>query len=304
MTCKSKADESEDQKQKEFGDNKSTGNCAIEMRQKDEPQADQSWYEEKTGTFEQLVYISLSLLNKTDKPVAVTKVSLEYQDKTGNWVPCDSISLGHRQRPWYYNWGQIDPKGFNVGENITTDMAVRAGIKVKALNFDKLRRIHHSLPDPISIKIWLEDGSGGKTSIVVEYKSGPLELIDEKSKRKDTGKEDLQFLYCDDVDAEARIWAAIVKEEDSRWGTIVQYSNWQGNGGKYFYASDFKKILYKATKENKSEFEVEECKIDDKKLHCGITVTALVDLKEHYVYGLKFDLFTSSSSTTEYYLAL
>src|SRR5690606_8671036 len=123
-------------------------------------------------------------------------------------------------------------------------MAVRAGITVKAPSYDKLRRIHHSLPNPLQIKIWMEDSNGGKSSIVVEYVNGPRALHDEKSKRKDAGKEDLTFIYCDDLEAEYRIWVTVDTEQDSRWGTIVKYNNWTGSGGKYFYDSDFKKILY------------------------------------------------------------
>ena len=283
-----------------------SGSSVIQLKQKDEPQADQSWYSENTKSFDQYVYNNITFMNNTEKSVIINKVSAEYQTADGKtWKACNNISLGNKSGMWHYSWGYYDTTNFTFGPKQVVDVAVRTGIEVPFINTDKNRRIHHSLPNPIKIRVTIEDADGGKSSIETEYVNGPMEVDTFESKKKSVGESDekkfMWFASCDDVDSENRVAAWIAVEQSSQWGPIVQFAHNLSSSQKYLYAHDFKKLAWKASKDNKEEMPIDDASYADEKKGNAVTVTAMIDQKEGYVYALKIALKTPSSTHLEYY---
>ena len=75
---------------------------------------------------------------------------------------------------------------------------------------------------------------------------------------------------------------------------------WSEGSSKYVYLSDMRKWAYPAIKEGKSEVLIEDIKYSSgtKKMECY----GLIDSALAQVYALRFELSTSTSSTTDYFL--
>jgi hypothetical protein len=53
---------------------------------------------------------------------------------------------------------------------------VATTILVKGEQLENHRRTHRSLPDPMHVRVTLEEVNGNTTTIEYQYKNGPLEL--------------------------------------------------------------------------------------------------------------------------------
>jgi len=130
-------------------------------------------------------------------------------------------------------------------------------------------------------------------------------LIQKEKKIEDNETKKLIFFtYADDVEAEVRVNVHIGRDKSPQWGEMLIYGNSlnSNSGGKIFYAEDMRKLLWKATKAGKEEIPVEDASYQLPKQSCAVDVTALVDLKEQWLYAFKIVIKTPNSSTTDYFL--
>jgi len=99
-----------------------------------------------------------------------------------------------------------------------------------------------------------------------------------------------------------RVTADFALEKSPQWGDIIQYGHSlnSSSGGKYFYKEDLRRLVWAATKENKEEIPIPEASFT--KHNCSVNVTALVDLKESWLYAFKIVLSTPSSSAIDYFV--
>jgi len=274
------------------GDNKSTGNLGVEFEQSSTLQADQDW--SRDGAFNNMFYSNFKLTN-TGEEIFVIKVKSEYE-KDGEWIEAKTRH-GSRSGLWYYNW-RNDP-GLKIPANNNFEFAVCTTISVKAPQYDKNRRAHHTLPQPLKIRITLE-GKGVQSSIIVYQQNEALEpkTPETLATAKSIKEKNLFFSYADDVQGEERLFVAIY-DHDKRDDYVSIYTN---NNNHYIYKHQIEKIAYKAQKEKKNEYPVDSvnCKFD--KTNATIETYLLVDLENRRGYALRFTITTGDASSTSYYL--
>lgn len=68
------------------------------------------------------------------------------------------------------------------------------------------------------------------------------------------------------------------------------------------YKSQLDYYLFQAKKEGKSEFVIADLSASDEAKGVSQSVTALVDLENNWVYGLRFELKSNTSSAVGHYL--
>ena len=109
-------------------------------------------------------------MNKSEKAVNIVKMSGYYLDGEEK----KSMSIRHGTRSGMYNYSWSRAENFKVGGSQMCDMAFQCTTEVKGVQYDRRRRGHRSLPDPIHITIQLEDEHGNSTSMNVTHKNLPL----------------------------------------------------------------------------------------------------------------------------------
>jgi len=73
-----------------------------------------------------------------------------------------------------------------------------------------------------------------------------------------------------------------------------------GNSTKYITNKVLNKLAYDAVKRKQTEILITDFAYSDK--YCKMTITAVVDLPKSRTYALRFDLTTTTSSVTEYFV--
>lgn len=274
-------------------DAKSTGHPNIQITQCNPMEIDQTW--EYDGVFNNLFYINFNILNKSDKTIAITDVIGEiYKDNkwTSEGVTCKT---GERYGFMDYRWTNENKNYFTMSEKQQFETAVLVSIPIKAPQFDRLRRAHKSLPQPLKIRYTFIDSEGKKAEVLVEQYNDPLKLVTKQSREERDSKKYDFWMQCDDANMEIRIFQTVnINKEDKR----IEFSQGPSNS-KYFYVADIKQTAYQAVKEKKTEIEIPD-KWTEK--DCSATAYGVVDLKNQRMYAIKFELKTTTSTVIDYFL--
>eukprot|EP01090_Pellita_catalonica_P001426 TRINITY_DN11153_c0_g1_i1.p1 TRINITY_DN11153_c0_g1~~TRINITY_DN11153_c0_g1_i1.p1 ORF type:complete len:580 (-),score=108.83 TRINITY_DN11153_c0_g1_i1:55-1689(-) len=293
--------------------NKGEGDfVGIDVEQKDLSQIDRGRYDADTKSFYQYFYSNISLINKDqENKIMIGKVESEwYDEKAKVWKKSDSISLGSKSRAWYYSWERYDADGgWNIPPADVMQLAIRTGIEVKARQFDALRLIHPSLPNPIKLRFTLFDIDKTKSkSIVVVVKDVKKIEVETTATRLKGKAEDFvektgyRFFSADDVEAGGRLWGEFYSEESGSWGTVIKFASNVRSKSKYFYADDIRQYLYTALKDSQEKILIEDLSSSEADaVGRQMTVHALVDLKNKYAYAFEVALITAEGSTTARY---
>jgi len=246
---------------------------------------------------------SFSLLNSSNDSIAITKVKTEYQTKDGKWEECKT-RLGNRQG--FYNYYWYNYNNFNMDGLQQNDLAVQASIPIHAPQYDRERRAHKSLPQPLLIRVTFEDSNSRTSVITVPHVNTPLDLVTKEKRVTNRvtcssvdGKSHDIWVHCDDPELDVRIFGEGFFEHTQR--RIELCSN-ERNKNKWLYVHDLKKIAFGAVKENKSEVELKELHWTHSSIPLSIQCFLLVDLEGERVYGAKYVLKTTTSSVTECFL--
>lgn len=275
-------------------ENVAKGDLGIEIKQKDATQPDQSWA--SGGRYSNLFYNHVALFNPLEKDVAIVKVKSEYE-KDGEWIEMKT-SLGSKSSYYRYSMGYHDD-GFVLEPNQRLNLAIESAVEVKAAQYDRERRAHHSLPSPFRIRITIVDKEGKSSQLVIEHSNQPLVLPTKESRDKSEDRVCDFWISADDIDGEARVWieAYHVPEEHR-----VQFASKPSDKSKYCYKDDLDYLFYLAKKDNKTEIEVEELTTQDEGRGYSQKATALVDLENNWVYAFRFEIKTNTSTTVGHYL--
>jgi len=258
------------------------------LTQKGEIEVEQSW--PHNGAFDNTFYSTFQALNKSDQVLAITKLSAEYF-ANGKWLPVESRICS---RSGFYNYNRCDSNNFNMGALGQQEISVACNFKVARPHAERHRRGHHSLPQPMKLKITLTDSAEKTCTIMVEQENGALSVPTKQQKEKDYGGPFLFWIECDDTETETRVWSyAKLGENDTRMEVYVP------GRGAYLDASELKKLGYKAAKQKLEEIPL-EVQLEDK--DSKVNVYGMVDSKNQRIYALKFVLNTATSSVTDYLL--
>jgi len=257
---------------------------ALELTYTNIMEPDQTW---GSGSFNNLFNFVIGTSNRTTNPISVVKVHVDYKNHEGAWVPCDEVYTGVRRRYWDYSW--YNENKFKLEPKSQFDVAIRAVIAVKADTYTARRRAHKSLPQPLRFRATLEDIDGGKSTIEFDQYNVELNVATKEEKEKETNyKKNIFWIHCDDPELEGRSWAMA--------GITTDQKNFELKfDGKSYYisASTATKIAYKAVKEKKAEYPMEDLPKPHAKW--GINVFYLVDLAKQITYGMKVELTTLTS---------
>jgi len=286
---KSKSTKSTTEPKKEEIKSTATNKCPLIATLKHDVDIDQSWA--RDDQFDNTVFSTYHLLNKSDGKLAITKVTGQYMDKSGKWVDIDTKLCTRNQRYYYSSFGN---NSFNMDPMQQWEISVAHPFVIQSQQAEKNRRLHKSLPQPLKLKTVFEDAQGGKCEIIIEAVNPPLELVSRSEKETSAGKPFEKWLQCDDTDLEIRLWTSVAIPDDQTRVEIQLMSR-----GKYLYISELRKLAYQAVKEKKSEIEL-DVSLEEKT--GKIKQYALIDLKNQRTYGVKFVLTTTTSSVTDYYL--
>jgi len=260
----------------------SNGNIEVDMSHFD-----------KEGGLDNYFMANFDVINMAqDEKLAITKITSQYEGSDGKWIDAP-IQTGSRIGYWNYNWGR-EPR-FNMDPLAQTQIAINTLITIKGPHWERERRCHKSLPQPLKIKITFEDAKTRTCSIVVEYNNEPRQLIDRAQVEKNDKKKADFWIQCDDVNFEARLYSvAFLNDKDKR----IEF-RCNSSSTPFLYKKNFKKLVYKANQSNQSEVPIEGGNF--KSNGCTAAITCLVDLQHNKAYALKFFIQTTTGSAIGYY---
>jgi len=244
-------------------------------------------------TLTQLLNLNFALANRTQSTLSVEKVTAEYkcEDK---WVPVKACLIGTRRRFFDYNYDLRGDTNFKIASKVTYDLAVRASIQVKAKVFDDRRQIHQSLL-PLQLRVTFLDMDGGTAVVEIDVKSNQtqVELPNKEKILKDLKLEPLLWSQCDDPELLGRIW--VVAGMDESGDLNIRNSQY----GYCLSKASLDAAAYTAVKEGVSELEYKDLAYSCVDGLCTVKGYFLVDLENCLVYGMKFELKTSTSRVVD-----
>jgi len=271
---------------------KSTGTLPLDVTENTKPEVEMGQYD-KNGGLDNYFMSNFDLINLGNEVLAITKVSAQYETADGQWVNMTSpVELGRRSGFYNYSWGKENR--FNLNPLGQMQLAICCGIAIKGPVFDRERRSHQSLPQPLKIKFTFEDAQKRTCSIIVEHVNTPRQLVTRESTEKGYRKAEY-WIQCDDTDLEARLFAgAFLDDKQER----VELRCCSGNTV-YLYRKTFKKYVYKAVQGNQSEVPVDG--LAYKNAGCIGNVSVLIDLQHKKAVAVKFHLQTTTGNAIGYY---
>jgi len=242
-----------------------------------------------------MLNVYCGLFNKSDEELAITSVTTEYQDKSGQWIPTDKCFLGSRWGSYDYSFD--DTNNFNISSKAQQDMAIRALIKIDRPQFTARRRMHSSLPQPFVLRITFTDSNNATSVLTVTHINSKSlsDAVDSRKSEEERISHPVHFwVECDDIEGEGRIHASATSMEDDKYVEVCLQDR-----GLNLYVDDVRKLAFEGVRDNKTEVELKD-KWEEKS--CSVRGYALIDLKNKRAYALKFNLKTATSSATDYYL--
>jgi len=283
---------------------KSEGSLPLTLTQKFDTEADQGRQYE--GRFLNEIVASFEMLNRGDTVLVINKWKAEFQ-RGQEWVECDVFRRGQRGDRFNYHWERDPTASVTINSKHPEMISFSGGIYVKAKQAEANRRVHQSLPNPISVKFTLFEVNGGSVSIIVTFENPPLKLATKTSvvqgKRSAPGSDetrvDIGYLQCDDTELESRSFIDCFRNDGGSWGR-----NWVVNSNYFYsrmmYEKELNKLAYAAASEGKSEVMVKEfTSLED---GIGLTTHMLVDQKLRRGYAFRFSIVTNTGKATRHFL--
>jgi len=278
-------------KSNDFNDNKSSGGSTLVFEQIDEVFAEQRGGYEK---FDQSFYCEF-LVSGEVKETCLKNIKSEYKDKKGEWQPFDETTAGSKSG--FYNYRMNYQKPYTNYKCVGQRVATRSYINIKKPMLVPQRRAHDMFPCPLEIRITFEDDKSKTTSITVTYTNGPMEANYLKTKAYlEKSKEITKYFKCDDTSCASRLSYGVTESKDRYDASVVEISFSQGSGGN-LNKNSLREIGYTATE---PLVPLDYPSVFDKEPYVA-KAFAMVSLEHKFVYGIKFEMKTSTSSTVAHY---
>jgi len=258
---------------------------------------------------------NFELLNKGDAKLIIQQIKGEYMNVEKKWTDFDETRRGERRGYYNYSWVQNSESSLTVEPQKPTNIAFCGGIYIRQKQFDKHRRVHKSLPIPLQIRFTLIAVNGGTLTINVsaDNEDQPLSLDTQSSRLK---KQSLSYnesltpvgyVQCDDLELETRAVADIYlidTPSDRYWRLYSSIVNTSSQT--YIYESQLKKLAYsfdsaKAVDGRAEILLTDLCK-ENKELGLNCNFYQLLDVTNRFVYGLRVELTTNTSSVIKTFL--
>ena len=248
------------------------------------------------GKFKNYFKFPVTIINKANTDLlSILKLEMRYKTHSGEWAPMSGVRLGARYQgwrgDWEYSWFDSHVVNFKSGQAET--LAVLGNIEVEGTpgsTFNTRARAHGSLPQPLVIKLILEDSENKVREICVEQGNRPLDLTspEELAKNNSLDLAKVRMVTCDDANELERYYTAIyLKGRDF----IIKLST----GTYYTYSyQNIKNLEATAKKDGKTEVEIDSCKTSTG------NVSFLYDAESDYkAYAARISLKTATSKIEE-----
>jgi len=275
-------------------DNTSTGTSPLQVSQLGDLYADSTPAQD--GTWHNAIFARLRLLNNSNEVLAITKATPEWKDSKGNWN-VGRVRLGGRGGTYYFREGVGYSRKFGAKDQ--EDIEIALGIPMTTPQYDYgVRCAHRSLPQPLSVRWTFEDSNGATSTIEMQYVNEPIERVTKEKREKRQGSPLAFFASVDDEDFEVRVFAEVIEKLEDKY---VSITIGEGSGqNKYLYTSEIKQLAYQATQEKSAQIAIPDLVWEKKDLKAqGF---GLVDVAKGRMYGIKFEMKTTSSSYEGAYL--
>jgi hypothetical protein len=242
----------------------------------------------RDGKFGNSFTVVVDLSNPSDEDISIVRVSGEVKLGTA-FVPAAGAYVGVPDR----RGGHYFPEDGCLPIRLEKRGAVKIAVAVRVVvagepgtDNHTRQRAHASLPQPLKVRIVLEDAVGQTVSLVAEQVNPPLSLVTREERERELKCRALGFFHCDDLKALQRHYVMFYLAPS---GQLVCR-----RAGTYASLDDdfFEAVAYKAKKAGQAEVPLDVIKDSETQL------TALVDQKCGIVYALRVKL-TTATGTTE-----
>jgi hypothetical protein len=265
----------------------STGDSPVSLKQTEKIFVQQQWA--RDDKVPHYIYTEVLVSNNTDKKVNFVKLQAEYKNAAGEWVDT---------KGWVgYKYGNFDYRSYNadvvpVEESSSEKLVLAMEIAVPGKQYDRERRVQQTLPQPLHLRYTWTDSENKSAVLETTYVNPPHDLPSKERISKRENKTIVDWAECDDPAAETKIFAYSYLNEDG-----TEYNVRLANTSSTLSNEYFRRMCWRAARENKSEIEVNSWESQGT---WSTLVNLLVDLEHKQVRGLKVSLKTSTS-TAEYF---
>ncbi|KNC49511.1 uncharacterized protein AMSG_05529 [Thecamonas trahens ATCC 50062] len=185
---------------------KSSGSSELRIKAAEVSEVSQSL---GSDSFVNFFTIPLKIMNPSSSKLAVVDASAFYLDASGAAVPVESLQFAASDAA---TWE--DSLGLTLDTMGVAQIKARLGIRVAGAcgsTYALRARAAPSLPQPLTLRLLVEDIMGEDVAIDVEYANSQLGLITKESWEKSNSLAALAFVYADACAAMTRHYVAIAR---------------------------------------------------------------------------------------------
>jgi hypothetical protein len=268
---------------KPFEGNKSEGDSPLQVFQIEKVYPDESW--KRNDIIYNLFMVNVRVENSSGEQIYITDISSQYYVKD-KWVDCEYSLIGEKYGFYDYSFSGA-PYNVPVYGKDSLLLCLKAEIAIKdAPQYDKLRRVHQSLPYPLPLVFTITDNHHKTTKLkVLCYHHDPLKVITQQKKEKEEKIKYDWWFQCDDTICLNRLWLGVYIK-DNQLNMVTQ------NKGRNLDEDELYKYAWTASKDKLKEISIEwpDTQKDDTQY---ITIDLLVDEKKPYALHFTLHTFTS-----------
>jgi len=235
--------------------------------------------------------VNVRIENSSSEQIYITNISSQYS-VNDQWVDSAYTLIGEKYGFYDYHFTGA-PYNIPVYSKDNMIMCFRAEIAIKDVpQYDKLRRVHQTLPYPLPLAFTLTDNHNKTTKLTVFcYHHDSIKVISQQKKEKEENIKYDWWFQCDDITCLNRLWmGAYVK--DKQLNLVTQ------NKGRTLDEDELYKYVWTATKEKLNEISIEWPDTEKKEDSQYTTVDLVVDEKRPC--ALHFTFHTHSSHYEEW----
>ncbi|KAN0037031.1 hypothetical protein ACTFIV_002359 [Dictyostelium citrinum] len=235
-----------------------TGPSDIRFEQVDITRSEMSNYATNNGGFMNSFYTDFQITNNNADRVTLSKITAEYQDKEGKWVPFTNSLFGTKRSNQIndYSW-RTDNILIPLESRDTIKLSTNTRVEIKGVNSERLQRSHHSLPNELHIKIYIHDDKQNVTTIPVFYKNKTEDPVTMtlKTRQARIDKPIVFFQTVDNLETNVRGWVQLTADK-SDGKNIFNFTTICSNSSHYISQASLHSFVYGAKKENEKKYKI------------------------------------------------
>ncbi|CAF0969352.1 unnamed protein product [Adineta ricciae] len=233
----------------------------------------------------------------SEKALTVMKFNILYQTNDGSWCDCEDIAIAPiALRDEEPKW--LADSSIQIEPDKLMSIAIKGSIRVKGKpgqdNFQR-KRMHRTLPQPLKLKIVIQDNFNKQSSLIVEQLNKPVEYDTSESFIKYNQSSIYQFVafvYADDCECDERIFMGIYIDNEHQL-VITSGNSYSISLGR----KNIRTMEYNARQTNTTEMSFDS--IYHKDENEEKKAIALFDPKTFILYAIRLEITTRTSKTEQ-----